>query len=291
MRTPEPLLRLIARQDGLLTRAQALIHLSPAAVDRRVAAGQWRRVRPQVYLVAGHPVTDTVRVRAAALWLDGRGVLSGEAAAWWHGMLERAPRTIELTVPRRRGPATEPGVRIRRRDLETCDLVSVRGVSLTGRALTALETAAALPHGSEFLDRALQKYVDFADVQRAFARAVNCRGAPRMRALLIAAADRADSFAERTFIALLRDAGIDGWVLHLPFGSHSHIDIAFPGAKVAVEVDGWAWHVDVDRFRADRMRQNALVQAGWLPLRFTWHDLARRPQAVISEVRRALRRP
>jgi hypothetical protein len=32
------------------------------------------------------------------------------------------------------------------------------------------------------------------------------------------------------------------------------IDVTFPTALVAVEVDGWAWHVDVERFRADRRR-------------------------------------
>ena len=29
-----------------------------------------------------------------------------------------------------------------------------------------------------------------------------------------------------------------------------------------MEVDGWAWHVDAERFRADRRKQNALVRAG-----------------------------
>ena len=32
------------------------------------------------------------------------------------------------------------------------------------------------------------------------------------------------------------------------------IDLAFPDAMVAVEVDGWAWNQDVERFRADCMR-------------------------------------
>ncbi|MGE3286718.1 MAG: hypothetical protein AB7J32_11545 [Pseudonocardia sp.] len=44
--------------------------------------------------------------------------------------------------------------------------------------------------------------------------------------------------------------------------------------RIAVDVDGLAWQVDVDRFRADRRKLNALVAAGRLVLRFTWHDLA-----------------
>jgi very-short-patch-repair endonuclease len=60
---------------------------------------------------------------------------------------------------------------------------------------------------------------------------------------------------------------------------------------VAVEVDGWAWHQRADRFQEDRRKQNALVRAGWVPLRFTWHDLTRQPTAVLAAIRAALSRP
>jgi len=88
-------------------------------------------------------------------------------------------------------------------------------------------------------------------------------------------------------VRILRDGGVSGWVLGHPFGQW-RIDLAFPAQKVAVEVDGWAWHVDADRFRNDRRKQNALVRAGWDPLRFTWHDLDGRPAAVLAEVRDTL---
>lgn len=74
----------------------------------------------------------------------------------------------------------------------------------------------------------------------------------------MAAADRADSAAERLLIRLLRSAGVAGWVPAHPFGPWT-IDLAFPADRVAVEVDGWAWHVDVELFRADRRKGNALV--------------------------------
>jgi very-short-patch-repair endonuclease len=55
-------------------------------------------------------------------------------------------------------------------------------------------------------------------------------------------------------------------------------------------VDGWAWHVDVERFGRDRRKQNALEVAGWTVLRFTWHDLTQRPEAVIAEIRAVMAR-
>jgi very-short-patch-repair endonuclease len=105
--------------------------------------------------------------------------------------------------------------------------------------------------------------------------------------LLAAAADRADSAAERLMIAIMRGAALRGWVHGLQFDRWT-VDFAFPAARLAIEVDGWAWHVDVERFRADRHKGNALVRAGWDVLRFTWHDLNNRPGYVLDEVRAAL---
>lgn len=90
-------------------------------------------------------------------------------------------------------------------------------------------------------------------------------------------------------IALLRDAALTGWVRGYPV-DHYLLDFAFVVRRIAIEVDGWAWHSDVARFRHDRQRQNALVLAGWTVLRFTWHDLTQRPATVIAEIRAALTR-
>jgi very-short-patch-repair endonuclease len=79
-------------------------------------------------------------------------------------------------------------------------------------------------------------------------------------------------------------------VLGHPFGPW-RVDLAFPERKVAVEVDGWAWHVDPERFRTDRRKQNALVGEGWNPLRFTWHDLVGQPARVVAEIAGTLAAP
>ena len=256
-------------------------------MQRRVRGKEWQRLLPRVFLVAGHPHTDTARVRAAGLWTGAAGAVSGPAAAWWHGMRPAAPDVVELTVPREHCPRPQPGVRLRRRTLASGDLVKLRGLWVTDKPLTALETAAAVADGSVFLDRALQRHVSFTRVYRAYCRNLGAYGFGRVGELLVAAADRADSAAERRAVAILRAAGITGWVLGHPFGKYL-IDIAFPEAKVAVEIDGWAWHMDVDRFRADRYKGNALVRARWELLRFTWHDLTNRPDYVVAEIRAAL---
>ncbi len=82
---------------------------------------------------------------------------------------------------------------------------------------------------------------------------------------------------------MLRDYGAAGWQCAFPALGHA-IDIAFPTSKVAIEVDGWAWHMDAERAAADKRRQNALVRAGWTILRYTWHDLVGRPKGVLAEI-------
>ena len=62
------------------------------------------------------------------------------------------------------------------------------------------------------------------------------------------------------------------------------VDLAFVAERVAVEVDGWAYHVDPDRFQGDRSRQNRLTAAGWIVVRFTWADLVEKPDEVVAMI-------
>ncbi|WP_177238713.1 hypothetical protein [Pseudonocardia ammonioxydans] len=44
------------------------------------------------------------------------------------------------------------------------------------------------------------------------------------------------------------------------------------------------------RFRSDRAKQNALVGAGWVVLRFTWSDIHEHPGRTVAAIRAAVRR-
>jgi len=276
--------RLLERQAGVVTLAQAVAEgMSAETVRRRARDGRWTRLHSSVYLVGGHRLTGEARTWAAWLWGGQRSTVSGPAAAFRQGMLLRAPDLVDVTVPAALHRRPGPGVRWHRHDLPPVDRVFLGGLRVTAPALTAVETALCLPDGSTFLDRALQRHVRFPTLYRTYCRHLGRPGWARARDLICASADRADSAAERLLIRILRDGGVTGWVLGHPFGPW-RIDLAFPREKVAVEVDGWAWHVDAERFRNDRRKQNALVRAGWDPLRFTWHDLDGHPAAVLAEI-------
>jgi len=281
---------LVEQQAGVVSLGQAVAcGVAARTVRRWVGEGRWRRVRPAVFLVGGHRYSDEARVRAVALWAGPEGVITGPAAAYWHRMLERAPAVVDLTVPAGRKPKPQPGVRIRRRDLHAEDVRRRLDVRVAAKPFAALETAVALPDGSTFLDRALQKHVPFAEVYRAYCRNMGRPGSSAAGRLLVVAADRADSAAERLLVRLLREAGIGGWVLGHRLGPYL-IDLAFPAQRVAIEVDGWAYHVDPERFRNDRRKGNFVTRRGWDLLRFTWHGLHTQPVESIHEISETLAR-
>jgi very-short-patch-repair endonuclease len=285
---------LMAAQDGLISRAQAREKgLSRSGIDRRLASGAWRAVLPGVFRSAQVPPTVAARIRAAALWAGARGTLCGASAAWWWGLTKLEPALVEVILPRavrRRAPA---GVSMLRRDLDPRDRTVRHGVAVTALPLSALHGAVALgsPAGPMMLDRALQRQCRFDEVLAAYHRQLGSHRSAGARRLMAAAGDRAAAESERRFIRLLKGADIHGWTVNAALvvrGADYFPDFCFRSERLIVELDGWAWHHSPDRFRHDRHRQNDLMLAGWIVLRFTWFDLVERPDWVLGQVRSAL---
>jgi len=93
--------------------------------------------------------------------------------------------------------------------------------------------------------------------------------------------------------ALLRRSG-GSWTANYAIrdragGVIAEIDFADVELRIAIEVDGRAFHSDRRSFERDRTRQNILALDGWLILRFTWERLSNEPQGVIKEVEVARR--
>lgn len=278
----------LRRHDGVITLSQAReAGLSEYAVRRRVRSGQWRRCGLGVYFVDDRPFTPAARIRAA-VW--GRGPLaaaSGLAAAWWLGLTAFEPTVIEITLPRTASGRSGAGVRIRRRELTEHDVVEARGLRVTSVALTVLEASARAGGGPRIMDSALQRRVGLTELQRAHVRNARRHGAAAARRMLHAASGGARSEAERRVVELLRAGGFAGWHANYRVGPYV-VDIAFPAQRVAIEIDGWAFHSDEQTFQNDRARQNKLALKGWQVLRFTWMDITQHPQRVLTEIRAAV---
>lgn len=269
----------LAQHDGVITRAQAAFcGLSGDAVDRSVRAGAWRTIHRGVYFVVDRPFTADARIRCAVWGAGPNAVLSGEAAAFWHGVIAEVPSIIEVTIPRR-GRSRAEGCRLRRRDIHSKDIVERRGLQVTSLELTVLEAAIGKAH---IMDRALQRHTDLGRLRQAHARNAGRTGAPEAKRLLKVAANGARSEGERLLIGEFRARKISGWVVNYRWGEYE-LDIAFLVEMVAIEIDGWAFHSDHDAFQRDRTRQNGMSQS-WTILRYTWVDLTEDMDRVIVEI-------
>lgn len=273
----------LADHDGVITRASALdLGMSAPAVDRRVRSGLWISLGGGVYLSSTHIFTQHARLRAIAGATGG--AIAGAAAAWWHGIGEEPPDVVAVTVPRRsrRSPALPCAAEIRRRDLLPADLEVVRGLAVTTAPLSMLE--AAVEAGSALLDRALQEGIVTVDsLSAALTRNAGRHGMAEARRLFGVVAGDAESEAERRFVDLLVSHHVTGWTAQYRYGVYS-VDFAFPEQRVAIEIDGWAFHRTAERAAGDARKQNRLTLAGWRVLRFGWHRIDNDGEAVIDEV-------
>jgi very-short-patch-repair endonuclease len=282
---------IIARQEGVLSRAQAVsAGLTPGQIRHRLTSGRWMIVHPSVYRSTEHPVTQAARVRSAGLWGGANALLSGVAAAWWWGLPTPIPREVEVVIPLNEHRRSRPGTRIVRRNIPPQDSARFRGAPVTSLALSVMVASVQLGRdGPAVMDRALQTTLTMAELRACYYRNLGMAGSRAAGDLIRAAADKSAAASERVFLGLLKSAGIRGWRVNYRWDPSDPrtIDVAFVAERVAIEIDGWAWHSAPDRFQRDRTKQNDLM--GWTVLRFTWFDLSKNPDDVIRRVRAALR--
>ena len=279
----------LRKHDGVVTLSHAReAGLSKHTVSRYVRSGRWRRCSKGVYFADDRPFTDASRMRSAVWGYGDQAVASGLAAAWWLGLTRFAPAVVEVTVPRDSNGRVHDGSRVRRRDLADADIVEVRGLRVTAFPLTAIEAAVRRRDGAKVLDAALQREVRLSELWQTHLRNKGRYGSPAARLLLQAAGDNAHSHAERRVVGIRRRAGLTGWLANYPVGDY-RVDIGFYEAKVAIEIDGFAFHSDHEAFQNDRVRQNALTLKGWQVLRFTWLDLTEYPERVLATIVSAIR--
>lgn len=257
------------------------------AVAWRVRQGLLRPVLPGVYAPPTRAADLEVRVRALAL-ADPDAVLTGRTAArvsFWPGL---PVDVVECATRRQHAPRAGFAFR---RSVVPPELVGERaGLRFTVPALTALDLCGVVE--GDGIDQALRtRTATLAGLWRAFELTRNRRGNLRRRELLLDSRDEPWSAAERRAHRLLRAAGISGWRSNHPVlvdGHLYYLDIAFPGVRLVLEIDGRLHEDDRAVFENDRRRQNALVLEGWTVLRFTWRMLEEDPEGFVAAVRAAV---
>lgn len=179
-------------------------------------------------------------------------------------------------------------------------LTEVDGIPVTSLARTAVDCARSLPGRRALViaDSAVRQGVSGADLQIVLETLGGHRGVRQARDLLRLVDGGAESPGETLTRWALIDQGLPvpstqvqvSTALGVRYG-----DIGWPDLRVLVEFDGRLKYSDryasdpVEAVVAEKRRQEAIEDAGWIVVRVMWEDL-RHPERLAARVRAAFAR-
>lgn len=287
--------------DGLIRRADLARATSESTVKRWLRTRTIVELQPGVLALPDRVGDWAVRSRAATLWSGGP--LSHLSALHALGVVAHDDGPVHVTVPVARLPRGRDGVVVHRSDRQ---LVTVRSGAVEAVAPErSLVDAWAWAHSPRRNPRAA---LDLPLVRQALIEAVRTR-ATTSRAVQVAAARSGAHPGRRALDRLLGlvaggcESELEIWgVQHvlpgpptvprwvqqhrvvLPDGRRVALDAAYVEARVAVELDGAAFHGSREQRERDLRRDTALAAAGWIVLRFSYARLVSDPEGCRREI-------
>lgn len=287
-----------AAQHGVLSRRQLrAAGFSDRTIARWAETGRLVRAHPRSFVMAGAPPTYRQSLMAAVLACEGKAVASHRSAARLWGLVE--DETVEVTVERDRLPRLQGVVVHRPLDLWKARTTARDGIPVTNPLRTLADLGAVLPTDAvaEAVEQALiTRLVTFRGLCNEWRRIAKPgrSGSGVLRTILdnrLLGDKPADSVLEPRAAPIFALVGGPRPVFQHEVsigGRRFRLDFAYPDLKIAVEFDGLVAHATAAALQADLRRQNALLAAGWLVLRFTWDDVVRRPDRVALEISRVV---
>jgi very-short-patch-repair endonuclease len=181
-----------------------------------------------------------------------------------------------------------PDVDVRRtRTLIDAHTVEVDGLSTTTVARTLVDLAADLrpSRWQHLAERVVVHGVCTLDDVRAVAEVACGRGVAGSKIVRAFLEDplAGTSRLERLAIEALRLAGLPRPELQypIPWDPGKRFDLAYPRARLAIELDGRRWHSEREVFQTDRRRDREALVRGWIVPRFTFDDVVKRPEQFV----------
>lgn len=285
-------------QHGLISRHQALQHLSGRQIERKLESGEWQRERRGVYRTTA--VSRTFEARCLSQTLGRQAVISHRAAAALSGLEPFTTPRAEITVPygaRTRGQFIHVSSQWAHRDQ-----LMRRGVPCTGIDRTIMDCAGVVPvptleiMAESAIRQGLTSWSALNDYLVCHA-ARGRTGAAGLRALLEKRAG-SPTITRSTFSLrvahLLTKAGLpEPRVEHKvsdPNGKHIlALDLAWPDRKKAWELDGLEWHFGRSDIMRDKSKRNSVKSQGWAIQEILWDMYLDTPEQLISWARDFLR--
>jgi very-short-patch-repair endonuclease len=280
----------------VLTLAQASARLTPKAVRWRLASGRWQRACRGVLVAHSGPVPPPARLWIAVFAAGPGAALAGLTAAAVGGLHGYESSVLQVVVPPGREVTRLAGLAVHRSALDRSDLHPTGQPTRTRLARSLVDAARWAPTD----DRACailaagvqQRLVRPGELSAVLARLPTARRRRLLRATIGDLAGGAQSLAELDLVRLCQRHRLPRPKQQVERrdarGRRRWLDASWPEWGIHVEIDGAA-HVDVDTWWADLRRQNEVWVRGDRLLRFPAYVLRRDPEAVVKQLRAALR--
>ena len=302
MGEPSPVHRLDQLlRGGLIRRADLVAATSASSVHRWLRRGDMVELNPGALALPGRAAEWDVRARATTLWSGAP--LSHLSALRATGLVTAEDGPVHVTVPVARLPRGGAGVVVHRSDrrLVTVQRGEVEAVA-PERSLVDAWSWAHSPRRNQRagLERPLvrQAVIEAVRTRRVRPSAVRRTseelgphpGRAALAALLDLVARGCQSELEIWGVlqVLPGPPTVPAYVqqhrVALPDGRRVDLDAAYLEARVAVELDGAAFHGSREARERDLRRDSALAAAGWIVLRFSYTRLIADPRGCRQEI-------
>ncbi len=276
--------------NGLFTREQLLAIADHNVLDRAVARGSVVRLLPRVYTTPASALDPRIRVRAALVFAGPDAALSHLSAAPIWRIRVPDSQHVHVLTPRSADHRTTEFVVVHRYPSAELprELIAYSG------GLPAVRPAPSLVDCWAVLDRGHRRDVVITAVRNGRVSPEDICALAAQRPLLrgrrelieLAEQLRAGAHSELEIFGLRRV--FDHPSLPRPHrqflmvvdGSRYVLDLAWPELKLAVELDGAAYHGSTAQRERDVRRDAALATRGWQVIRVTYARITSDPEGV-----------
>ena len=275
------------RQAGRVAWWQLVaLGVDAKTIGRVTGDGYLHRVLPRVYAVGHRAPSVEADLWAAVLYAGPGAMLSHATALWWRGLIDKQPRPLQVTTPRRCSSLAGMKVYGRR----TCERTLHKGLPSTTVEQALLDYAAVAP--LERVRHALA-VADYRKLLNSSALRSSLGKGRRGSVRLAAALERHEpklahtrSPLERLFLPLCERAGVpmpdvNVWIAGVM------VDALWREQRLVVELDGRDNHSSWAQIQGDRSKELRLRGAGVDVVRYGTRQLEAEAPAVEAELRRA----
>jgi very-short-patch-repair endonuclease len=283
----------IIGSTGWISEPELLAQISRRTVCSWVAAGTLVRLGPGVLALPDRAASWRIRIAAA---VHGRAAVASHATALalWE-LVAHPPGAVHITVEAGRSGRGTAGVIVHRAVGAYEDRRRVDGLSVSSIERAVVDTwarPASVECGAiraAAITAVRRRLTSPRELRLELTRVPRLAGRAQLSQLVDLLADGCQSELEIWgCLQVLRAPGMPSFVQQrrVVVGSEIFVlDAACEESKLAVEMDGAAWHGSRTQRQADIRRDSLLATVGWQTLRFGYARMTGEPDACRREIR------